>query len=262
MRMYASLCKLIFGLLLISLWSCKAYKQDILFNLDENFTAEDLKTPVNHAEENYRLQANDLLSLEVATNNGERLVDPNFELLPDVNRQANTGRDIVTYLIQTDGTVKLPIVGIKNLSGLTLIEAEEVLEQAYNIYYVESFVKLKVLNRRVVVLGANGGQVIPLDHDNTSLVEILALYGGLNLGAKSADIKLIRGDLTNPEVYLIDLSSLQGMRQSIVQVESGDIIYVQPWRRPWLESLRDVAPILGVTSSLLTLIVVIQNLAN
>jgi polysaccharide export outer membrane protein len=154
------------------------------------------------------------------------------------------------------------MIGKKKLTGLSVDEAEAILEQDYKLHYVDPFVRITVLNRRVIVLGANGGQVLPLVNENTTLIEVLALYGGLNLGAKAQNIKLIRGDLDNPEVHLIDLSTISGMKYSALRVESEDIIYVEPWRRPWLESLRDITPALSLTTSILTLIVVVQNLAN
>tara|TARA_Y100001972_G_scaffold127265_1_gene183602 strand:+ start:2495 stop:3280 length:786 start_codon:yes stop_codon:yes gene_type:complete len=249
-------------LIIFILFGCKSYKQDILFRLNDQFTSEDLSEAVSQATSNYRLQPDDRLQLEVFTNEGERLIDPNFELMEQQSNQMLQQRTRYQYLIQADGTVKLPMVGKKNLTGLTIDEAEKILEQDYQEHYVEPFVKLSVINRRVIVLGANGGQVIPLENENTSIVEVLALYGGLNLGSKAHNIKLIRGDLANPTVFQIDLATLHGMRSSVVAVESEDIIYVEPWRRPWLESLRDVTPILGLTTSVLTLIVVIQNLSN
>lgn len=242
--------------------SCKAYKQDILFKLDENFGPEDLRQPLSQAMENYRLQVNDIFGMELFTNKGERIVDPNFEMLSQgggVGGQNMMNRRMYDYIIQVDGTVKLPLVGLVKVVGLTVLEAEQVLQQAYDAYYKESFVRLTVNNQRVVVLGANGGAVIPLTNDNTSLVEILALYGGLNMGAKAQNIKLIRGDLKNPEVYQIDLSTVHGMRTSIMEVEPGDIIYVEPWRRAWRQSIQDLSPVLGITSSMLALFVVIQN---
>ncbi len=247
---------------ILLLVSCKSYKQDILFRLDENYAAGDLNTAIMQAESNYRLQPDDRLQLEVFTNEGERLIDPNFELSLQQNNQMAQNRFRYEYLIQSDGVVKFPMIGKKNLTGLTIDEAEKILEQGYQEHYVEPFVKLSIINRRVVVLGANGGQVVPIQNENTSLVEVLALYGGLNLGAKAQNIKLIRGALNDPEVYQIDLATISGMKGSIVEVESGDVIYVEPWRRPWLESLRDISPILGLTSSVLTLIVVVQNLAT
>lgn len=246
---------------LVLLSGCKAYKQDILFRLDENFTVNDLSEPISQAEQNYRLQPDDLIQVDVFTNNGERIIDPNFELSQGINNQSLQARQQFQYLVQTDGVVKLPVVGRKNVNGLTIDETETMLEVSFNEYYKDSFVKVTILNRRVVVLGANGGQVIILQNENTSLVEVLALYGGLNLGAKAQNIKLIRGDLSQPMIYQIDLSTLNGMQQSIIEIESGDIIYVEPWRRAWLESFRDIAPALSLVSSVLTLIIVIQNIA-
>ncbi|MFT6940916.1 MAG: polysaccharide export outer membrane protein, partial [Cyclobacteriaceae bacterium] len=69
-------------------------------------------------------------------------------------------------------------------------------------------------------------------------------------------------DLTNPEVFLVDLSTVQGMRQSMISVLPGDVIYIEPWRRTWLQGLRDVAPVLGITSSVATLVFLIVNTAN
>ncbi|MDA0196819.1 MAG: hypothetical protein O2887_11030, partial [Bacteroidetes bacterium] len=114
-------------------------------------------------------------------------------------------------------------------------------------------------NKRVIVLGAPGGQIIPLENENMSLVEIIALSGGINQDARSQNIRLIRGDLTNPEVYYVDLGTVAGMRASILNVEPGDVIYIEPRRRVLFEALRDVSPILGLVTSLLTLAYVLQT---
>lgn len=243
------------------LMSCKVYKQDIMFQLNENFTSADLSKAVSATEKNYIIQKNDLISVEVFTNKGERITDPNFELRTGAgNNQGSQGRKEYSYLIMENGKVKLPMVGEIPLDGLTINEAEKKLENEYNDYYEESFVKIGFLNKRVIILGATGGQVITLKNENTSLVEILAEAGGLNMGARAQNIRLIRGDQTNPEVYMIDLTSIEGMKSSIITMKPGDIIYVEPWRRVWLEGLRDIAPILSLVSSVLTLALVLQRL--
>ena len=139
---------------------------------------------------------------------------------------------------------------------MTLYEAELKVAEAFGNYYEDSFVKLRISNRRVFVLGAPGGRVIPLLNEKTNLVEVLAQSEGLDLGAKAQNIKVIRGD----QVYMVNLGTLSGMMNTNMEVAPGDIIYVEPWRRPWLETLRDVSPALSLVSSVLTLIVVVQNL--
>ncbi|MFT5639992.1 MAG: polysaccharide export outer membrane protein [Cyclobacteriaceae bacterium] len=247
--------------ILVNILGCQAYRQDILFRLDEE-SAEGLTEAVAKYEGNYLIEENDLIQVDVFTNKGERLIDPNFELQAQGGQQGGQQRVVYQYLVQKGGNVKLPIVGDKTLAGTTIDGAEDILESAYSEFYKEPFVKIQLSNRRVVVLGAGGGAVIPLQNENTNLLEVLALYGGLEAGAKADKIRLLRGDLNNPFVYKIDLSTVAGMQSSIIQIEPGDIIYIEPWRRPWLEGFKDFSPILGLTTSALTLIVVIQNLST
>ncbi len=247
-------------ILLLFLSSCKLYKQDIMFKLDDNYTESDLTQAVALAEKNYEIKKNDYLRLDLFTNKGERIVDPNFELMANnLNQNMQQNRQFV-YLVRQDGLVKLPMVGDADILGLTIYEAEQKLQTLYSEHYKDPFVVLRYENRRVIVLGANGGQVIPLVNENTSLIEVIALSGGINQGAKSQSVRLIRGNLNGPEVYQIDLSTISGMKSSIVRLEPGDIIYIDPWRRVWLESLRDVSPILSLVSSVITLTLVIKSI--
>lgn len=246
-----------FLVLFLFLSSCNIYKQDIMFRLEEGASA--LQKSVETAERNYVIQINDLITVDVFTNDGERIVDPDFELQQGIgiNNQNTTQ---FNYLVQIDGRADLPMVGKINLEGLTIDEGETVLEELYNEFYKDVFVKLAFSNKRVVLLGAAGGQVIPLINQNMTLLEVLALSGGIDFGAKAHNIRVIRGPLSNPTVFEINLNTVQGMQQSIVPMEPGDIIYVEPWRRPFFEALRDISPVLSATTSIIAFVVLINNL--
>lgn len=233
-----------------------------MFRLDENFSGAELTQAVSVTEKNYRIQKNDLLSLVVYTNKGERIIDPNFELRQTNTNQNQTNQNQFLYLVREDGLIKLPIIGEVDLLGLAINEAEQKLQQLYSTYYIDPFVILQFENKRVIVLGANGGQVIPLINDHTSLIEVVALSGGISQQAKSHNVRVIRGDPKNPSVFVVDLSTISGMQKSMIRLEPGDIVYIEPWRRVWLESLRDVSPALSLVSSIITLALVIQTLGN
>jgi polysaccharide export outer membrane protein len=85
-----------------------------------------------------------------------------------------------------------------------------------------------------------------------NLIEVIALAGGANNTARVGNIRLIRGDLQKPEVYLIDLSTVEGMTRSTLQVKANDIIYIEPVSKPLRESISDIAPVLGLFSSLVS----------
>lgn len=243
----------------VFLSSCQAYRQNILFTPEEGFLSEAAKFQIEKAEDTYIIQPFDYLNVEVYTNKGERIIDPNFELVEENIRNQVQGRPKPAYLVREDSMARVPMVGEIKLAGLTLPQADSVLAQAYEEFYSEPFVITTYTNKRVIVLGAMGGQVIPLANENMSLIEILALVGGLSNESKAHNIRLIRGDLDNPDVQIIDLTTIQGMRKAELKMQPGDIVYIEPVRRVVSESLRDISPILSVITSLFTILVLARN---
>lgn len=237
--------------------SCASYKQNIMFKPSEGYQPEVFKKEANTTEKNYVIQKNDYLNLQIFSNNGERLIDPN----PDMTGQTPQGKDQqkedqVNYLVDLNGIVKLPLVGEMKLEGLTLRQAEELVQKEYSKFFKDSFVIFKYVNKRVIVLGAPGGQVIPLVNQNVRVAEVLAMAKGVNNDGKAGNIRLIRGD----HVYQIDFSTIKGFSEGNMVVEPGDIIYVEPIRRPFSEGLRDNYIIGSLMISIITSFILLDNL--
>ena len=152
------------------------------------------------------------------------------------------GTSPLQYLILPDSTVKLPVLGYVKLAGLTVREAEQKLEEEYNQFYKNPFVMLELKNRRVIVYtGARGGsftqtasnnasgsRVVYLQNESTTLIEVLAQAGGISGTGKAYKVKLVRGELRDPQVFRVDLSTIEGIRAANLYVEPGDIVYVEP----------------------------------
>jgi polysaccharide export outer membrane protein len=85
------------------------------------------------------------------------------------------------------------------------------------------------------------------------LVEVLALAKGLNNYAKAQNIRVLRGD----DVFVADLSTIEGYLKNNIAIEPGDIVYVEPVRRPVSEGLRDYGIIFSILTSLTTLVIVL-----
>ena len=260
--MYSGKSKIISLLVILgfALFSaCGTYKQNILFST-EGLNQFELGKQMDQAVSAYKITKNDYLKVDVYTNNGERIVDPNYELLISNSNLQGQLKPDPQYLVQLDGMVKLPVIGDCTFGGLTLDQADSLLETRYRKFYKDPFVITQYVNKRVIVLGASGGQVIPLVDEGVNVLEILALAGGLDNNSRGNNIRLIRGDLKDPDVFVIDLTTIQGLRAANLAVMPGDIIYVEPIRRPVNESARDIAPILSVVSTLLALVLVINRL--
>ncbi len=259
-----------FSLLLILMMACagcRSYNQNIMFRTATQRLPPDLARAAAAAQQNYVIQRNDLLEIRLFSNKGEEIINDNINQNPlSAAGAAGTSSygqtSSIRYLVEAGGMVRLPLLGNVKLEGFTLHQADSLLEKAYNNFYAEPFVETKFVNKRVIVLGATGGQVIPLQNENMNLIEVIALAGGANNIARVGNIRLIRGDLAQPEVYLIDLSTIEGMTQSTLQVKPNDIIYIEPISKPLRESIADITPVLGLFTSLVSIASIIVFLVQ
>ena len=247
--------RIIFFLLILFVSSCASYKQNIMFKSTEAEAAEKAKKVASETEKNFQIAKNDRLTMEIYSNGGERLIDPNPEL-SKINQNTQTASEKEpVYLVDINGVTKLPMVGDVRLEGLSLKQAEEVLQKEYSRFFKDPYVQLSFVNKRVIVLGAMGGQVIPLENENIRVVEVLALAKGLDNNSKAQNMRLIRGE----KVYEIDFSTIEGFKNGNMLIQSGDIVYIEPVRRPFSEGLRDYAGIVSMLVALATLITVLSS---
>lgn len=199
----------------------------------------------------YRISSNDIIEFNLYSNDGFKLVD-----LTSLN-EANSIYHLqnpLQYQVEADGFCKLPIIGRIKLNGLTIKEAETMLEGLYAAYYVKPFILMSVLNKRVIVFPGNPGdaKVIPLINTNTTLIEVIALAGGISEDGKAWKVKLIRQNNTDPEkhdIYLIDLSTIEGIRQAGMVVQANDIIYIEPRKRVSSKFIQEIAPVVSLITS-------------
>jgi len=237
---------LIFVLLLSILTSCRVFKQDWMLQTGPNYVYTEIPTTPNYE---YKLANNDVIEFRIFSNNGFKLIDlTNFS----TNVAGGVGRITLNYLIDFDGTCKLPIVGRVKLAGQTLREAELYLEKIYAEHYNKPFVILEVSNRRVIIFPGGGGEakVVTMTNNNTTVLEALAMAGGIRTG-KARKIKLIRGNPKNPEVYLINLATIEGMKNGDMVIQANDIIYVEPVLEVTKTILGELTPILSLMTTVL-----------
>lgn len=216
-----------------------------------------LKTPKDYtfdkivdsvAHQDYKIEANAIIALRIFSNDGFKLID----LANSATNAGNVFRFETEYTLDPQGYCKLPLVGNIKLSNLTINEAQTLLEGLYSEYYVKPFVTIKVINKRVIVFPGNGGiaKVLYLTNNNTTVIESLALAGGIMEDGKAYKVKLIRstGEI-KPKVYLMDLSKIDGLTVGNSVVMANDIIYVEPRYRLARTLVTEITPIVTLITS-------------
>jgi len=276
--------------LVSSLSSCKYYKQDILVQTDSSYNWNNVKLTKENIDKNYFIRKNDWIEIQVFTNKGELILDPNADFSRQVaggiisnqfltpglstlgsDNTAQRGR----YLIGTDGYASIPLIGKVKLDSLTYRQADSLLAVKFSAQYQDPYIITRSTNRRVyflaspsLVMGGGGGsaglsKVIPLQNENTNLLEIIAVAGGIPVYGNASKIRIIRGDLKKPQVQVVDLSSIQGMIKADLKILPGDVIIVEPGRRVVLDTTRDLLPffsaVIGIASLLTTTIILLRQ---
>jgi polysaccharide biosynthesis/export protein len=217
---------------------------------------------LNESKKDYRIDINDILQLRFFTNNGIKVLDVSSNASGNQAQIFNPNNSL-NYVIQNDSLVKLPVIGDINLVGMTIRDAEKYLQGRYSSKYIDPFVQISVTNKRVVIFPGNGGEakVLYLSNNNTTLLEAIALAGGITERGRASKIKLIRKDRSGKrKVYKIDLSTIEGLEFTDIIVQANDYIYIDPVPELGREILKEITPIVSLISSAAIIIATIAAL--
>lgn len=283
--------KVFFLLLLVFLCtSCGFYRYTILFKEDETFNNEAFKKATliaEQAEKNYMVRKFDYIGVEIFTNKGELLTDPNMEIQMGgrqvditqgaqnqgiaAQQQGGIGAGIANfgtarrYMVQDDGNAYLPLLGATSLEGLKLYQVDSLLSKKYEKYYKDSYVVSRLLNRRVIIIGALGGKIVTLENENMSIIEAVVSAGfNFDQRIRGDRLRVIRNIQTKPVMQIIDIATYEGLRAANLKVEPNDVIYLEPRRRIGREETltdftRTLSTVLSIVSSTVLTILAIRN---
>jgi polysaccharide biosynthesis/export protein len=245
-----------FLLVLVTFSSCKFLYPNYLLRDTKDFYYIELKEVEYKKQE---ILPDDELSFGLTTLDG-------FELLDVVSGKAGGltgGEGAATFLVKEDGYVELPLLGEVYVKGMTRQDLENFLEKKYSAWYNEPFIQLTVTNHRVYVfMGVGSARVLSLPAENTKLIEVLALMGGISRDSKSSKIKIIRGDYDSPMIKRIDLSTIAGLKDADFIVLPDDLIIVDPKLRPVQQTITEITYMLTILSTISTIYLLVLSITR
>ena len=247
--------------MVVMLSSCYT-NQSIMLKTTDDYPFAVYNDSLNN-KETYKIAVADFVTISVFTNDGRQrlgiLIDPLVSGSNGTNLTMQQNQ--MSYIVEPDSTINVPILGRMNVVGLTIRQTEYMFKERFSKYYNAPYVELKVTNKRFMVfIGGNTAKVITMANERTTLIEALALSGGIPPLSKAYNIKLIRGSLANPVVYQIDLSTLEGAKLGgSMVIQANDIIYVEPIKRNFDQAIQQsvgyISALVGVFSVITTIIV-------
>jgi polysaccharide export outer membrane protein len=231
--------KLFFVVILFT-FSCASY-QDVPYY--QNLRADNV---VREEIKNYSpltIQPGDILTIHVASLNPEADAVFNYDLnllyKTDATSTSSTSSgagsiadySISEHLVDHDGNINLPMIGILKVAGYTTNDIVKQTEAKLQNFLSKPIVTVVIQNFKISVLGdvKNPG-TFTSGNEKVTLNEALSFAGDLNTTGLRKNVLLIREINGTREYVHLDLTSKDIFNSPYYYLKNNDIIYVQPSR--------------------------------
>jgi len=211
----------------------------------------------------YHLQHEDVLSVQIAS-----LTPKEYDFfsqgLPQGQGNMNMGRGgggaIFGYLIDKNGEIEFPVVGKVRFAGLTIYEAEDLIQEISSEYLEEPVVKVRLLNFRFTVIRDVTAETINTFNNRLSMMEAIGLSGGMGELADLSNAKIVRQHEDIAKVHYVNLLEEDFIESPFYYVHPNDVIIVPPLKQRTFRNY--FGENLGLFVSSLSLLLLVLNLVR
>jgi polysaccharide export outer membrane protein len=143
-----------------------------------------------------------------------------------VNPAQETG-----YMVDRQGNIEYPVLGILHVEGLTKKELADLLkdwlkqEKLIN----DAIVTVDLLNLKITMMGEVGSVgVLSVPDNRITLLEAITRAGGLTANASMDNVAVIREDGDGRRMLVNDLRTVDLFNSPGFYLQQNDIVYVKP----------------------------------
>ena len=249
---------LIIFLLFPLLASCVSQKELTYFSESDQSEFE------NYLTTSYEIRPLDLLFIDLKTLSPEGGTADFFQggnnMAVQPLAQGGAGPYFLGYTVSDSGYVKLPVVGRLKVSGLTMLQAAEKVDEALKPYLKYSAVTVKLANFRVSVLGEVTRPGVQYVYDTKyTILQALSAAGNLTDFGDRSRLRLVRESEEGTKIVTLDLSDPALLASEYYFLLPNDVLYVEPLKARAFSINSRVAS-LGL--SVLSILLVVINLTR
>jgi len=255
--------RLLYLVLLISLSSCY-YNSRLVYLQDQHFSEFSPTLLQNKKAEVYRLQPSDILSVLIKSPTETEASNAIFNVASRPGGMFATPGNLFLegYTIDNTGRISLPIIGEMMVKGLTIEEAQHIIQTGAEKYLSKATVIVKLISFKVTVLGeVKSPGYLYVFNNQATILETLGMAGDLTPFANRKNIKLIRQVTGGSQVILLDLTDPKLLSSSYFYLMPNDVLYVEPLKARVKRANLEILGVIfaGLTTGVLILSYVNQN---
>jgi len=185
--------------------------------------------------DNYKIQPDDELFIQVNS-----LDDPfaNAFLTSSGQQPLNGGNvqpygaSLISYSVDKDGFLILPVIGKLSVAGKTLTEISETITASLTKVLRQPTVIVKLVSRYVSVLGEvrNPGRY-PYSQEKITVLDALGMAGDITDYGNRKEVILVRNENGVNNRIILNLASSEVLSSGYFYIRPNDIVYVKPLQR-------------------------------
>lgn len=207
-----------------------------------------------------KVKTDDMLAIQINT------VDPRASQPYNIAGSGELAGEVITnFLVDADGYIDYPGLGKVQVTGLTLREVKDKIQDSIAPFVTEAVVNVRLLNFKITVLGeVNLPSVYPQAGEKVSILDAIGMAGDLTSFADRENILLIRQKEGTQEIIPLSLISKDILESPNFYLQQNDVIYAPPTKEKTKYARTEpvgrlVLPALGVATTLISLIIVATN---
>ena len=243
------------GVIAITLSGCVNRK--VVNYLNDNSLSNGSSKLFENRKFEYRVQVNDVLSIRVMGLDDATSRFFNVESQSSGSVLNDAAMFVNGFSVDKNGQVQLPTVGKIKVQGLTIGEAQELVQRKINEFFTNATVILKMVNWRLSVLGqVQRSGAFQVYNNQITILDALALAGGPNEFADKSHVTLLRQSERGVQALYVDLSDTKVLSSEYYYLLPNDIVYVPALTaRPGRMNLE----LFGVVLSAITVAMLVVN---
>ena len=242
---------LLLGLVAVLMSSC--YSHRVIGYLQEPTKGNKLPVYDSVSYEPYRIRVNDEIIYRLIT------MDETYSKMLGTNN-ISSGQYANSYRVQADGTVDLPFLKPLKMQGLTEVEAQNLLRDAFKEIIPDADVKLALYNKYFSVIGdAHAGQFY-IYKEKLNIFQALAMTGDVMNSGDRRHIRIIRprDNGQEPEVLEFDIRTNTIIDSKYYYVYPNDVIYVARQKNSFY-TVPSYSGFIGLITSSVALLTTVLN---
>jgi polysaccharide biosynthesis/export protein len=214
------------------------------------------------------IQKNDILYISFSvpgTESAQKSVQifntPNFV---GNNPSGGSMQSTLGYLVDPQGNINIPAMGLIKVSGLTKQQVVDMLKTRLRQYIqLEPIVTIRIINFKISIEGElQRPGVYEIPNERVTLLEAISMAGGLSVFAKKDDILIVRDDNGKKTLTHVDLRNEEIFTRysDFYYLRQNDHIYVPATKEKALSSNQSTARNVSLAATAAGLLIAIFTL--